>query len=95
MLQEQALKMQGKTVKFGNKTMIEPKYGMYKSHASSSGNHNHYKLPEAHSNDMSSSRQADTKKISPQEIQYRRNNGRGQRSFGMYRDMDSILILEL
>ena len=64
-LQEQALKLQGKTVKTGGKVMAERKNGLYRSLVSASEGGNYYKLPETHNNTTSTSKQPKAKRISP------------------------------
>ena len=45
-LQEQALRLQGRTVKDGNKVMAEPKFGMYRHPISANRGISIYKLPQ-------------------------------------------------
>ena len=73
-LQEQTLKLQGRTVKEGNKVMAEPRYGMYRHPTAMNGGVSTYKLPQTNA-PKPETKKPKFKRLSPQEVQYRRNNG--------------------
>nr|XP_027099356.1 uncharacterized protein LOC113718666 [Coffea arabica] len=77
-LQEQTLRLQGRTVKDGNRVVAEPKFGMYRHHTSANGGVSAYKLPQNSIPKVApknSDRSPEFKRLSPQELQFRRSNG--------------------
>lgn len=71
-LQEEALQLQNKSVKLSVKTPVDPKFGLYKGNTPVP---NAYKILHSNAFKGETNAVASTKKISPQEIQFRRNNG--------------------
>lgn len=72
-LQEQALKLQSRTIKEGSTAIAEPKFGLYRNSATTNGNGDYYKLPVGQSNKAVNGKGSETtKRISPQEIQFRK-----------------------